>query len=57
MKQKLQPKDWHAEHEQELVIGDFGPHCGKWICKKCKGKWVRWANKKEVKNAKTVSAS
>lgn len=53
---KLQPKDWHQDHEQELIIGDFGPHAGKWVCKQCKGKWVRWANKKEVKNAKNTCA-
>lgn len=50
MKKSTAPKDWHKDHKQELIPIEVGPHAGKWVCTECKGKWVRWATKKEVKD-------
>ena len=53
MKNRQHPKDYHKNHEQELVIVNTGPHKGMWVCKQCKRKWVRWASTKEIKQHET----
>jgi len=45
---KIEPVVWHKGHKQEIVLGPFGPHAGKVVCVKCKGKFVRWATKAEL---------
>jgi hypothetical protein len=49
---KGNPKDWHKGHTQKLIPLESGPHAGKWICADCKNKWVRWASKKEIEDAR-----
>ena len=39
----------HENHNWEPVLGTFGPHEGKIICKTCGGKFVTWLSKQHVR--------
>lgn len=38
----------HENHDWQPLIGPFGPHEGKIICKTCGGKWVAWLPKGSI---------
>lgn len=38
----------HENHNWQPVVGPFGPHAGKIICKTCGGKWIKWLPKGSI---------
>jgi hypothetical protein len=41
--------DKHKKHELKLVLGPYGPHYAKFVCKNCNNAYVKWATKHEAK--------
>jgi len=37
----------HQLHPKQIVLGPFGPHAAKLICRRCKC-WIKWIAKNEI---------
>ena len=46
-RKKYNPCVTHLNCPVEIILGDFGPHVGKVMCKK-HNKFIQWASKKMI---------